>query len=104
MACCPRAEGVYIRQATSAHGIANHYIYIYIYIVETLQVGFSKSTVTVEDDAGTVTLTVDINQNALVTVPITVTYSTSDVIGKTNAASKSVLQLITVIGYKSSYM
>ena len=35
-----------------------------------------------------VTLTIEINQNSWVTRPITVTYSTSEVVGATNAASK----------------
>ena len=56
--------------------------------VESLQVGFSQSTVAVEEDAGTVTLAVGLNQNASVIIPIIITYSTSEVAGKTNAASK----------------
>lgn len=57
-------------------------------IVEVLQVGFTQSTVTVIEDAGLVTLTIAINQNSWVNRPVTVTYSTSEVVGAINAASK----------------
>ena len=62
-------------------------------IVETLQVGFSQDTVAVEEDAGMVTLAVGLNQNASVIIPIIITYSTSEVTGKTNAASKFALNV-----------
>ena len=56
--------------------------------VESLQVGFSQDTVAVEEDAGMVTLAIGLNQNISVTIPIIIIYSTSEVAGKTNAASK----------------
>ena len=66
-----------------------HYTnYHFLITVETLQVGFTQSTATVNEDARMVTLTIEINQNSWVTRPVTVTYSTSEAVGATNAASK----------------
>ena len=69
--------------------------YLYTIIVDNLQVGFSQSSVAVDEDAGMVTLTIELNQNAWVTKPVTVTYSTSQVTGATNAASKFYIQPFT---------
>ena len=78
--------GELVNQLTTCS--VHFYWYHVLIIVEILQVGFSESTVTVDEDAGMVTLTIEINQNSWVTTPITVTYSTLEVVGATNAASK----------------
>ena len=59
-----------------------------IIVIESLQVGFTQSAVAVVEDIGVITLTIEINQNSWVTRPVTVTYSTSEAVGATNAASK----------------
>ena len=42
----------------------------------------------ISEDLGMVTLTIEINENSLVFEPVTVTYSTSEAVGISNAASK----------------
>ena len=42
----------------------------------------------VDEDTGMVTLTIELNENSWVARPVAFTYTTSEVVGATNAASK----------------